>query len=338
LRAKTFVILLFIVVFTGFSAAVPAAEQSFAGWLKDLRAEAAGMGISSAVISQALPDKLAPIPRILELDRAQPEGTVDFDAYLRRVVAEKRIQAGREKILSYQKLLTQVENTYNVERQVIAALWGVETSYGVNTGSYDIVNALATLAYDGRRSAFFRDELFKALKILDEGHVPHARMKGSWAGAMGQNQFMPTSFFKFAVDFNKDGRRDIWGTHADIFASTANYLASSGWKKGAPWGHRVKLPQNIDREALGLNTTNTLQFWHDKGVRMAGGKPVPFQGEYYASIIQPGGPGTSAFMVYDNFRVIMKWNKSVFFATSVGLLSDSLKLKVATSDDAPKKA
>jgi membrane-bound lytic murein transglycosylase B len=301
-------------------------QKDFKVWLKELQQEALQKGISAKTVHAALPDTLKPIDRVLELDRAQPEGTTKFEDYLKRTVTSERVQTGRSKAAAYRGVLNKVSEAYGVEKQVVVALWGIETSYGRNTGGFDVVEALATLAYDGRRGSYFRDELFKALKILDEGHVTHARMKGSWAGAMGQSQFMPTSFFKFAEDFNKDGRRDIWGTEADVFASAANYLSSSGWKKGVPWGRKVWLPTHIDPGLLGVNNVYTLQFWHDKGVRLPDGKSsIPFEGEYQASIVQPGGPGTAAYVVYDNYRVIMKWNKSSYFATAVGLLSDSIR-------------
>lgn len=329
------IILSLLVLSVGHAAS--ATPQDFKSWLKTLKIDAEKQGISKPVINRALPDTLNPIPRIIELDRAQPEGSPDFDRYIKSAVSPQRIEKGREKILSYRRLLNDVENAYNVERQVIVALWGIETMYGKNTGGYDVVHALATLAYDGRRGPYFREELFKALKILDEGHISHPRMKGSWAGAMGQSQFMPSSFFKFAVDYNKDGRRDIWSTEADVFGSTANYLALCGWKRGVPWGRKVRLPAGMDRGLLGVNNVYTLQSWHDKGVRLPGGAAVPFEGEYQASIVQPGGPGTQAYMVYDNYRVIMKWNKSTYFATAVGLLADSLNISRTVPARAPRK-
>lgn len=307
------------------SAPASAADKPFPVWLKALKAEARQKGISDKTIQQALPDTLKPIERIIELDRKQPESTTTFDDYLARIVDRNRVEKGVTRILTYPTLLNRVSAAYGVEREVIVALWGVETNYGDYTGGFDIVNALATLAYDGRRSDYFRGELLSALKILDEGHITQERMKGSWAGAMGQVQFMPSSFFKFAEDFNKDGRRDIWGTQADVFASAANYLAKSGWKKGRPWGRRVVLPDNIDRNLLGVNNTYSLKFWQDKGVRLPDGDSVPFEGEYQASVVQPSGPGTSAYIVYENYQVILKWNRSSYFATSVGLLADRLR-------------
>lgn len=302
-----------------------AASKDFKKWLRELRTEAARKGISNKIIDVALPETMLPIPRVLELDRKQPEGTSTLDSYLQKVVTADRVKQGREKARSYKSLLRKVEEAYKVDSSVIVALWGIETSYGRNTGGYDVVNALATLAYDGRRGEFFRSELLSALKILDEGHTHPRSMKGSWAGAMGQSQFMPSSFLRFAVDFNNDGRRDIWETEADVFASAANYLASSGWKKGAPCAREVKLPRSFNAGPLGVDSERTLQYWHDKGVRLANGKPVPYEGENHAAIVQPNGAGTPAYLVYENYKTIMKWNKSTYFATAVCTLSDKVR-------------
>lgn len=308
--------------------AVPqeAYAKDFKSWMKNLRVEAKQRGISAQTIAKALPDTLQPIPRIIELDKKQPEKTKTFEQYLALIVNMARIEKGRAQFNNHRSLLTKVGATYGVDPQLIVALWGIETNYGQNTGGYDVITALATLAFDGRREAFFREELLKALKILDEGHIALRDMKGSWAGAMGQSQFMPSSFLRFAEDYNNDGKRDIWKTEADVFASAANYLSKSGWKATVPWGRKVHLPAGFDRSLLGLEMERKLQFWHDKGVRLADGKSsIPFEGEYQASIIQPDGAGTAAFIVYDNYRVIMKWNKSTYFATAVGTLSDKIK-------------
>lgn len=302
-----------------------AADKPFPVWLKEFKAEARQKGISEKTLQVAMPDTMKPIARIIELDRKQPEGTTSFDDYLARIVNQARVEKGVTRLLTYPTLLGRVSEAYGVEREVIVALWGVETNYGDFTGGFDVVNALATLAHDGRRSDYFRGELHHALRILEEGHIPHARMKGSWAGAMGQVQFMPSSFFRFAEDFNGDGRRDIWGTQADVFASAANYLVKSGWKKGQPWGRKVVIPDDIDRNLLGVNNSYALQFWHDRGVRLPDGKAVPFEGQAQASVVQPSGPGTSAYLVYENFKVILKWNRSSYFATSVMLLSERLR-------------
>ncbi len=328
LGARLFKKLLFvsgIVVVALFSSRGQAATGDFGKWLKELRVEARQKGISQEVIAEALPDSLRPIEKIIQLDRKQPEKTKSFDAYLNQIVSKDRILMGKAKIDRYRPVLSDVSSKYNVDKEAIVALWGIETNFGQNTGSYDVINALATLAYDGRRSAYFREELFKALRILDENHIRHADMKGSWAGAMGQSQFMPSSFLRFAVDHDADGRRDIWTTEADVFASAANYLAQNGWKAGAPWGRKVKLTKPIDAGLMGVSIKKPLQFWHDAGVRLQSGEAVPFEGAYQASLVQPGGTGMAAYIVYDNYRTIMAWNKSIYFATAVGTLADSLK-------------
>lgn len=300
--------------------------KDFKSWLKEMRGEARAKGISATVVEKALPDTLQPIPRVLELDRKQPEKTKTFEEYLASIVNHTRVDRGRVQMSRYRTLLKEIGKKYGVDTQVIVALWGIETNYGQNTGGYEVIPALATLAFDGRRERFFREELLKALQILDEGHIRLHDMKGSWAGAMGQSQFMPSSFIRFAEDYNNDGKRDIWRTESDVFASAANYLAKSGWKEGQPWGRKVHLPATFDRSLLGIDNVRKLQFWHDKGVRLADGQQsIPFEGAYYAAIIQPDGPGTSAYAVYENYRVIMKWNKSTYFATAVGTLADRIR-------------
>lgn len=302
-----------------------AQQQDFGIWLQHLRAEAKVAGISQPVIDAGLPDTLRPIPRVVELDRKQPEKKSTFQSYLANVVNTKRVERGRAMMQQHRSLLSRVSEAYGVPPEYIVALWGIETSYGQNTGGYQVIPALATLAYEGRREAFFRAELLKALQIVDEGHIAIEDLKGSWAGAMGQVQFMPSSFFRFAQDFDGDGHRDLWNNKADVFASAANYLSESGWVTQQSWGQEVELPQNFDRGQLGLDHSKTLQQWYDKGVRQPGGKPLSYNGSYQASIIQPDGPGTRAFAVYGNYRVVMKWNKSTYFATAVGLLADKLK-------------
>jgi membrane-bound lytic murein transglycosylase B len=321
----------FLFVFAGFLGLTVAAQpalantQPFTQWLNNVRQEAYDKGISLKTIHAALPDDIRPIPRIIELDRKQPEGTRTLAQYLAGTVSAKRQADGRMNYSENKTLLYKVGADYQVDPQVVVALWGIETNFGKNTGGFDVVNALLTLAYDGRRSAYFRNELMSALKIIDEEHISHENMKGSWAGAMGQTQFMPSSFYRFAQDYNKDGRTDIWTQKPDVFASAANYLARSGWKQGAPWGRKINLPKDFDRSLLGLDEKRSLQFWFDKGVRRTNGKALEYEGSYQSSVIQPDGPGTQAYIVYDNFRVIMKWNKSTYFATAVGLLSDRIK-------------
>ena len=294
--------------------------QNFEAWLADLKQEARSRGIAEATLARAL-DGVAPIDRVIELDRKQPEFTLTFEEYLIRVVSEARVEKGRRLLVEHRPLLTEVERRYAVQPRFVLALWGVESDFGRLTGEFNVVGALATLAYDGRRSAFFRKELLDALKILDEGHIAPTAMTGSWAGAMGQNQFMPSSFLAFAVDFDGDGRRDIWASTADVFASIANYLASYQWQSTETWGRPVRLPPRFDPTLVGLEIRKDLHYWRALGVKAADGGPLP-QAPMEASIVQPAGPGGQAFLAYDNYRVVMRWNRSLYFATAVGLLAD----------------
>ena len=298
-------------------------EMSFDSWLTDFKKEAIKKGISESTVEQATKG-IKPIPRIIELDRKQPEGTMTFAKYQQRVISDARIAQGRRLYKEHHDLLQKTSEKYGVPAQFIIALWGIETSYGNNTGGFGVVPALATLAYDGRRSSYFRGELINALKILDEGHISHENMKGSWAGAMGQNQFMPSSFKRLAVDGNNDGKRDIWTSLPDVFASTANYLNKSGWKEDERWGRRVRLPATMKTNQIGLDIKHDLKTWKKMGVTLLGGQDIPVVDGMMASVVAPDGVNGPAYLAYNNYRVIMKWNKSTYFATSVGLLADQI--------------
>lgn len=299
------------------------AAESFDHWLNVLKQEARQKGISENIINQSL-SNIKPIPRIIELDRKQPEGTMTFAKYQERVISQQRINTGRHLYQTHKAELERASAKYGVPPEVIVALWGIETSYGDNTGGFGVIEALATLAHDGRRSDFFRGELFKALEILEEGHISPANMKGSWAGAMGQNQFMPSSFHAYAVDGNGDGRRDIWTSLPDVFASTANYLSKSGWNADQRWGRRVEVPASFSKNLADRDIKKPLEFWKSIGITLPGGAELPVAQGMQGSIILPDGIGGPAFLVYDNYNVIMKWNRSIYFATSVGLLSDAI--------------
>jgi len=314
-------LILFLVAWTGTSVATRSPD--FQAWLGDLRKEALARDISAATLDAAL-SNVAPIPRVIELDRRQPEFTLSFDEYLTRVVPEQRIRLGRRLLAENGRLLDSIAAQYRVQPRFIVALWGIETDFGRLTGGYPVVDSLATLAFDGRRSSFFRQELLIALQVLDEGHIGVDEMKGSWAGAMGQVQFMPSSFQRFAVDYDGDGRRDIWGSRADALASAANYLANSGWRSDQTWGRPVRLPRDFDHALMGRDAVRPLSEWQALGVRRADGHPLP-RSELSASLIQPGGPGGPTFLVYDNYRTLLKWNRSDYFATAVGTLADRIR-------------
>ena len=297
-------------------------EVKFEKWVQAFKSEAIEKGISSSLVEQAF-EGVAPIPRIIELDRKQPEGRMTFGEYRKKIVSQIRIQRGREMMAQHRDLLDEIGQHYGVQPRFIVALWGIETNYGKNTGGYSVVNALATLAFDGRRSQYFRTELLNAFKILQDRHIPLEAMKGSWAGAMGQCQFMPSSFLRLAVDYDGDGRKDIWTTHADVFASAANYLSQSGWHGNQTWGRQAQLPGGFNNKDASLKIKKSLTTWQKLGVRRNNGRNLPLV-DMKGSLVLPDGKGGSAFLVYENFLVIMKWNRSTYFATSVGLLADAI--------------
>jgi membrane-bound lytic murein transglycosylase B len=302
-------------------------ERGFRAWLGDFRREAEQEGVSRRTLDAAL-GSVTLQPRVLALDRAQPERRLTWPEYLQRVINEQRVREGRAMYARHRAVLDEIGRAYGVQPRFIVALWGLETSYGRNTGGFEVIDALATLAYEGRRAAFFRGELLKALKIIDQGHIGVAEMRGSWAGAMGQNQFMPSSFVNFAVDHDRDGRTDIWASLPDVFASAANYLSKSGWNADETWGRRVQAPRGVDPAITGLEVKKSLQEWQALGVRSADGGALPSV-DMQASLVFPGATPENrtageAFLVYDNYRVIMRWNRSTYFATTVGLLADRI--------------
>ncbi|HYM01375.1 MAG TPA: lytic murein transglycosylase [Stellaceae bacterium] len=300
-----------------------AAETDFGTWLAGLKQEALNSGIRPATIELALTG-VEPIERIIELDRKQPETTVSFEDYLARVVNQKRRDDARQRLRENKALLTEVGRRYGVQPRFIVALWGIETNFGQVTGGFPVISALATLAYDGRRSAFFRRELINALKIVDQYHIDPHDMTGSWAGAMGQSQFMPSTFLTYAVSYRGDSKRDIWHRRDDVFASIANYLAQSGWHADQTWGRLVKLPPGFDPALIGPGVKKPLSEWRKLGVRRSDGGLLPSR-DLTASIVRPSGEEGLAVLAYDNFRTLLKWNSSSYFASAVGLLADSME-------------
>ncbi len=301
---------------------VGAAETDFASWLDGVRRESVQRGLSRNAI-EALAD-VAPIERVLELDRRQPEVTLSFDDYIARIVNAQRVETGRARLRENRTLLTQISQRFGVQSRFVVALWGIESDFGRITGNFPVISALATLAYDGRRSAFFREELFNALKIIDRGHISAREMRGSWAGAMGQAQFMPSSYLSYAIDYDGNGKADIWTSPADVFASTANYLSRVGWKVDQTWGREVRLPPGFDRALVDhTKVQRPLPEWQRLGVRRHDGGALPAR-DLQASIIQPGGAEGPAFLIYANYKAILRWNRSLYFATAVGFLADRI--------------
>lgn len=303
------------------SAAATDPKSDFGGWLQELQVDARSAGISQQTLTAAFAGVSGPLPVVIALDRNQPEFTQSLEDYVRTRVGDRRIAQGRKMLNRYPTWLGRVEKRYGVPRSIIVALWGIETSYGAHSGSFSVIRSLATLAHDGRRSSYFRKELLDALHILDAGHIRLKRMKGSWAGAMGQCQFMPSSFRDYAVDADGDGRINIWNSVPDVLSSAANYLKQLGWQYDQPWGHPVTFPGKIDLDPSGLETAFPLSHWQSLGVRMNDGSDLPKR-DILASLLMPDGHSGQAYLVYDNFRVIMDWNNSTAFAVAVGTLSD----------------
>lgn len=299
------------------------ANASFDAWLYKFVQDARSEGIRDSTIREAM-DGVTPNQRVIELDRKQPEGTMTFAQYRKKIISQSRIDKGRIMFARHRDLLTKIGKRYGVQPQYIVALWGVETSYGANTGGFDIVEALMTLAYDGRRSDYFRKELINALKIYQKLDIPRDEFKGSWAGAMGQCQFMPSSYLAYAADGNYDGQKDIWRQEADVFASAANYLKQRGWRAGQRWGRAVTLPTNFDQDLVGRKKTKPLRDWALLGVRQSNGMPLILSPGMEGAIVQPDGAGTPAFLVYNNFNTILRWNNSSYFGLSVGMLADAI--------------
>ncbi|MEJ2689971.1 MAG: lytic murein transglycosylase [Deltaproteobacteria bacterium] len=294
---------------------------SFASWLKHFRMEARASGISKKTLKRALGKIKGPLPNVVRFDRRQPEFTQTLEDYVTDRVTDKRIAAGRRMMKRYPTWLGRVEKKYGVQRRFLVALWGIETNYGEHPGNYPVIHSLVTLAHDGRRATYFRKELLDALHILDKGLISLNVMEGSWAGAMGQCQLMPSSFRRYAVDADRDHRIDIWNSVPDVLASIANYLARNGWQDDQTWGRPVKLPRKFDHSLAGLDTRLPLSRWQSLGVRRSNGRSLPRR-NLEASLILPDGPGGPAYLVYDNFRVLLDWNRSNAFAVAVGTLSD----------------
>ncbi len=301
------------------SASVPA-QTDFSSWLSDFKREALTRGISQATLDSALSDVQA-APRVIELDRKQPEFVDTFATYLERRVTPRQISRGQALLIEHQALFDEVEKRYGVPKQILAAFWGLETNYGSTTGNTPIPAALATLAYDGRRSAFFRAELFDALAIIEAGHVTAADMKGSWAGAMGQMQFIPSTYRRYAVDGDNDGRINLWSSLPDAMHSAGNYLHQIGWKPGQPAAWAVRLPAHFEWRNARLYYRRPIAEWQAAGVVQAAGEPIPVQ-SWNAAIILPQGMRGPALMVFDNFDAIMQWNRSVNYALSIAILAD----------------
>lgn len=297
-------------------------EETFDQCVTELASQAREQGIDARVTESAL-GRVKLDARVIELDRQQPEFTASFADYFTTRVNEQRIKQGRLLLETHQGLLARLQHQYGVPAHYLLAFWGLETNYGGFTGNTPVLDALATLACEGRRGDYFRAELMNALRIVQEGAIDTERLRGSWAGAMGQVQFMPSIFLAHAVDGDGDGRRDLWNSRADALASAANFLQDLGWREGERWGREVRLPTGFDFRHAGLEVRRPLAAWRELGVRLPNGRPLP-DGDPQASLLVPSGHRGPAFLVYHNFRVILGWNRSEAYALSVGRLADRI--------------
>jgi len=294
-------------------------NANFSAWLKDFKAEAKTENISAKTIKNTFKNAKF-LPGVIVLDRAQPEFISPFLTYVENRVTPNKVALGRAMLQQHEALLTQVETQYRVPKQILVAFWGLETNYGENKGNFGLPSALMTLAYEGRRADFFRGQLLDAMRIVDAGHNNVAGMRGSWAGAMGQMQFMPSTMLKHGVDADGDGRINIWTSLPDAFASAANYLAKIGWRKDEPVAIEVILPANFDYNLAQIDSRKSVAEWVSLGVFDIANKALPALDS--AAIILPQGYQGPAFMVFSNFDVIMDWNRSVNYALSVAHLAN----------------
>ncbi|MCL6284684.1 lytic murein transglycosylase [Ruegeria sp. 2012CJ41-6] len=301
---------------------VVASNEPFAQWLSAFRGRAQEQGISAATLDQAFA-KATIDPEVVRLDRNQSEFSKTIWEYLDSAVSDLRVRNGRAALAKHDAALTQIEARYGVEKEVVTAIWGLESSFGAFRGGNNTIRSLATLAHDTRRAEFFEAELLAALQILEAGDVSARGMKGSWAGAMGHTQFMPSSYHLYAVDFTGDGKRDIWSDDPrDALASTAAYLAGFGWTTGQPWGVEVHLPDGFDYALARRELTRSPSDWAAAGVLDTSGKLVPDHGS--ASILLPAGADGAAFMIFDNFEVLEKYNTADAYVIGVGYLADRI--------------
>lgn len=296
--------------------------QTFAQWQAGFRQQALQAGISQDTFDRAFLG-ITPDMDVIKADRSQPEFTRPVWEYLEGALSPLRVRNGKKLLEQNAELLTRIEQRYGVDRQVLVAVWGMESNFGQFQGNKSVIRSLATLAYEGRRPQFAQDQLIAALQIIQHGDIQPEAMRGSWAGAMGQTQFIPTTYNTHAVDFDGDGRRDIWNSTPDALASTAHYLQSSGWKRGQPWGFEVQVPPGFDYWQADGALRKPVSEWLAMGVKLPAGTQLPVgSNQLSAALLLPAGARGPAFLVLDNFRAILKYNNSSSYALAVSLLGD----------------
>jgi membrane-bound lytic murein transglycosylase B len=308
-------------------------RPAFDAWLAEVRTEAVSLGIRDEILNSAF-EGLAPVEQILERDRTQAEFALPLDKYLQRRLTRTTVRTAQQMYTEHRRLAQLIGHAYGVQPRVLIAIWGLESNFGKFAGVRPTIATLATLAYDQRRSTLFRRELFSALEILNRGDIALEDLKGSWAGALGQPQFMPSTYLEYAQDFDQDGRRDIWGSHPDVFASVAHYLQKLGWKEGETWGREVKLsaaaktkvarvPQRVAgcRAERSMTEARPLAEWRKMGVRTVANSALP-TAKIDASLVRAG---SRTFLVYQNYEALLGYNCAHSYALSVALLADRLK-------------
>ncbi|MGE0846474.1 MAG: lytic murein transglycosylase [Flavobacteriaceae bacterium] len=298
------------------------AQANFDRFVRDLWPEAKARGVSAETFNHAFRG-MKPDREVIEKSNRQAEFDLTIGQYLGKVVSDARVDMGRQRYKEYRRVLDAIERRFGVDGNVVLAIWGMESNYGDRLGEYNVIRSLATLAYQGRRQSFFRKELITALGILDRGHIPFERMNGSWAGAMGHTQFMPSSFRAYSADYDGDGKHDIWTNVSDALASTANYLRRHGWRHGETWGYEVSLPRGFNYSLAGRKHRRTLAEWRRLGVVRPTGRDFPRPGDK-AWLELPGGAKGPAFLLLPNFNVILTYNNAVAYGLGVGHLADRI--------------
>ena len=299
-----------------------AQDELFSVCISELQERARGEELAPRTVDHVLAN-LQQQPRVIELDRSQPEFTQTFAKYYYQRVTPGRIARGRELLGKHDRLLADLGKQYGVPGRYLIAFWGLETNFGSYLGKMPTLDSLATLACDERRSEFFTEELIQALKLLERESLTPGEMHGSWAGAMGHTQFMPSAYNRYAIDGDGDGQKNLWRSAQDALASGANFLKCLGWQRGQRWGREVLLPENFPYAESGLGNRQPLDYWRNLGVSFANGRPIP-DVDLEASVLVPAGHSGPAFLVYPNFDVILRWNRSEYYALAVGLLADRI--------------
>ena len=299
-------------------------DINYDNWLLSLKSDALERGISEETFNNVMKTVII-TPKVKKLDKKQPETQITFNDYFKRTVNRTRVNIGKKKYEQYKSDLLKIAEVYKVQPRFILSIWGIETNYGTYTGSFSVISSLTTLAFQGRRANFFRKQLLDAIEIIDKKYIELENMKGSWAGAMGQSQFMPSSYLAYAQDFDNDGKKDIWNNHLDVFASIAFYLKSHGWDDSKTWGREVIVPNEFLKSYIkNKNNPKTLKYWSDNNILRIDGTMLPYLA-LKAHLVLPDGIKGKTFLVYDNFFTIKKYNASTYYALSIGILADRIK-------------